>query len=134
MPRTLSRQILIAGSANLKGDLFECTQMNQVSLTIRALSSVATLVGTLTLRGTNNSPPDTTEAELITGIALTKAPAGVTYTPANGTIVYASPAAQPVSITIGFAQMPQFVLGDWVYTSGGGTVSLIITAAGWSVG
>lgn len=132
--RAISKQILVATSADLKSDWFECTQFNQLSLTIRAASSAASLVGVLTLRGTNNVPQDTTEPELITGIALTKAPAGVTYSAANGTITYASPAASPVSITIAYPQMPQFILADWDFTSGGGTVSLIVSASGWGVG
>lgn len=134
MPKAVAKQILVATSASLKSDWFENTQFNQMSLTVRATSSAASLVGTLTLRGTNNFPQDTTEPELVTGVALTKAPAGVTYTAANGAIVYASPAASPVTITIAYAQMPQFVQADWVYTSGGGTVTLIVTASGWGVG
>jgi hypothetical protein len=134
MAKAVAKQILVATSASLKSDWFENTQFNQMSLTVRATSSAASLVGVLTLRGTNNFPQDTTEPELITGVALTKSPAGVTYSAANGTITYASPAASPVTITIAYAQMPQFVQADWVYTSGGGTVTLIVTASGWGVG
>lgn len=134
MPRSIARQILLAGAAVGKSDWFELTQFGQCSLTIRAAYSATTLVGTLFLRGTNNVPQDTTEPELITGVQLTKSIAGVTYTAANGAIVYASPTGSLASITIAYAQLPQFIQADWAYGSGGGTVVLAVNAAGWSVG
>jgi hypothetical protein len=130
MPRHVSQQILSAASVSAKSAWFELTDFGQFSITVRASTSVASLVGTVTLRGTNNSPQDPAEPALTNGIVITALPSGVTH--ASGVITYASPGIGISSITLAFPQLPQFILADYVFTSGGGTVALTVQAAGWT--
>lgn len=130
MPRHVSQQILSAASASAKSPWFELTDFGQFSVTVRASVTAATLQGTLTLRGTNNSPQDAAEAALTNGTVITALPTGVTH--AAGVITLNNPSIGASSVTIAFAQLPQFILADYVFTSGGGTVLLTVQAAGWT--
>jgi len=132
MGKAYSSQILVAASTSLNSAWFECTGLGQLSLSVRLSPSAATLQGTLTIRGTNTVPQDTTPPALVNGTLLSPADAAMGH--AAGVITFNNPSVAIHEITLTFPQFPQFIRADYVFTSGGGTVSLIVTASGWAVG
>lgn len=102
-------------------------------MTVRAQPSAATLVGVLTFQATSNAVEDPTEPLLTNGVLISPTITGITFAAATASVTYASPAAAIDTIVIAFPTFPQKVRANWAFTSGGGTVSLIVTAAGWTV-
>lgn len=130
--KATARQMLSAASGNAVGDWLEATFFGSFTATVNITASAATLVAALRFRGTNNSPPGAAEPILSNVVAISALPSGITM--ASGVLTIASPAASTYAITLAIPQLPQLLQADWAYTSGGGTVSISVQGAGWSLG
>lgn len=122
------KTILTAGAASKTGESwFEATGYQQASFTVR-VSQTADVSASLVLRATNNSPQDTGEAVLAVS-AITALPAGWSLT--AGVLTIASTGSGTFSATFASAMFPSFILPDYTYTSGGGTLAVSVIASGW---
>lgn len=134
-PRSDYRQILNVGSASAISGWMDLSLFGTLTMGVRLTVSAATLQGSLRFRGTNNFVEDANEPILQNGTALTGTlPSGITMT--GGIITFNNPAittGSGNSFIIFFPQFPEKIQADYTFTSGGGTVSLIVTAAGWTV-
>ena len=134
-PRNNTQVILNAAGADaIGGGWFATTGMGMLTVCARLTYSAATLAGDLRIRGTNNIIEDAAANEpiMINGIIVANSGgAAITLTAAG--IHIASPAGTASTIVVAFPNFPEKILADWDFTSGGGTVSIIVTAAGWTV-
>lgn len=131
MPRKiLSSTMLSAGSASAVSPWFELTELRNATAYVRVSATAATLSGTLTFRGTNFDTQLAAEPALTNTALLTAAPAG--FTLSNGVLTVASPAIGTYTIGVTWPTLPKWLLTDWVFTSGGGTVSVAVAISGWS--
>lgn len=120
--------ILTAGASSQAGQSwFEATGYQQASFTVR-VTQTATVSASLVLRATNNTPQDTNEAALAVS-AITALPAGWSLT--GGVLTIASTGSGTFSATLASALFPSFILPDYTYTSGGGTLAISVIASGW---
>jgi hypothetical protein len=131
--RQLTQDVLIAQGASKNSDWIELTGFNPNSYTagITLTVSAATLQGTLKVHGTNNFPqlPVATEPLLVSGVLLT--PVDATMAHAAGVITVNNPGIGTHEIIMAWPQLPQWVLWEWTFTGGGGTVALAVRTAGW---
>lgn len=130
--RAYSETILAAGAADANSPWRELTGFSSYSWTIRLTVTAATLQGTIKIHGTNNAPPDTTIANeplLVNGTLLSPADAAMAH--AAGVITINNPSIGTHTIVLTFPAFPQFVMAEWDYTTGGGTVDLQVRTSGW---
>jgi hypothetical protein len=131
--RQLTQNVLIAAGADQNSDWVETTGFRPTTYTAGITLSVtaATLNGTLKIHGTNNFPQlaVATEPLLVTGTLLT--PVDATMVHAAGVITVTNPGIGTHEIIMTWPALPQWILWEWDFTSGGGTVSLTVRTAGW---
>lgn len=134
-PRNNTQVILnAAGVDAVGGGWFATTGMGLLTVTARFTYSAATLAGALRIRGTNNIVEDVVANEpILSNGVLIANNGGAAITLASGVITLASPAGSQATAILAFSQFPEKILADWDFTSGGGTVSVIVTASGWTV-
>lgn len=138
---SIGRVVLGAGAASAVGDVIECSGIAHLHLFARVTSSAAALIGNVEFAST----PDGV------GNLLTAAAAPLIATPGNvvletispdGTITLDAAAAQIKFATtpagtyllcIRISNPPQYVVPRFTYTSGGGTVSVVVFGYGFNV-
>lgn len=131
---SVSEIALVGVGATQQGRSIKVTNCDKVLMTLVITTSAATLVGTLTLTGTNDNDRALDGAAslpvLTTGTAISALPANITF--ASNAITFASPAAATHEITVSYSSFPKWVRPVFTFTSGGGTITDQVTIAGWS--
>lgn len=136
---SIGRVVLVAGAANAVGDVIECSGIATLHLFARITSSAATLVGSIQLASTPDGSGDLSTIAAAPNIATpgiamaeTIAPTGISLDAAAAQITIASPAIGSQLFQIKLTDPPGYVVPRFVYTSGGGTVSVQLYAYGFS--
>lgn len=130
----LVQETAIAGSSGTTiGRTIRVAGCDEASVSVSVTVTAATLQGTLIIGGTN----DDTRAWDGAGVlpALTSGtnsvlPTGITYS--AGVFTLNNPSIGTSEFVVTFASFPKYIRPSWVFTSGGGTVSVSATVAAWS--
>lgn len=128
--KILSATILTAASASSSSAWYEMTEVRNATAYVRISATATTLVGTLTFRGTDFDAPIAAEPALTNTAVITPLATGITHS--NGVLSIASPAIGTYTIGVTWPAQPKWIMADWVYTSGGGTVAVAVALSGWS--
>lgn len=137
---SINRIILNAGAASAVGDVIECSGIAHLHLFASITSSAATLVGNIQFASTPNGSGDLSTIAAAPTIvtpnvtfAETVAPAGITLDAAASQITIASPATGAQLFQLRISNPPGYVVPRFNYTSGGGTVQVVVYAYGFIV-
>jgi hypothetical protein len=119
------------GGASASGAWVELSYCTAASMTFRFNTSGANLVGTVTLRGTNNPVQDVAEPPLLNTTIITNTNATQITMTAGVISIATGIGAGIIAFTVVLPAFPQFVKADYVFTSGGGTVVMNGYVSGW---
>lgn len=137
MTDLVKSQALLAGSnVDLVGSAIEVSNCAALSVTVRLNVTAATLAATVAIGGTNLDPfgtPAPSFPALLTGKVIAGGSTEVDFEPTTGVLTIASPAIGTHEVTIAFTEFPKWVRAAYDYTSGGGTVDMLVWLAAWSV-
>jgi len=130
----IRQTILDAGAANEVGSVFDCSGLPNAFLELVTDLEEADLVGSIALGVGIEGPVEgvTVFPPMNFGLALTAAPTGITYTPANGVITLNNVATGRQTLLMRIASPPRYIVPTYTYTSGGGTNPKVrLIAWGW---
>lgn len=131
-----SRVLLSLGAvgASSPSGWFQLSGFDRCSYTLRVSTTAAfTGAGTMVLRGTNYAPQDAGCPALLSFTAA-DAPAaagGFALSGTTGVLTVNPTGAGVFSASFNATAFPAFVQAEWLGGTGGGTVSIIVTIAGW---
>lgn len=128
-PQTKTLLNLAAVAAAPPSQWMEMTGFVVCTFTIRVTSTVSLTAGQLVIRGTSYAPQDVGAPAVITFAAI-DAGAGFTMSGTTGVLAVA-PATGTVSASFTSFSFPKFIQAEWLGGTGGGTVTINVTAAGW---
>lgn len=132
----LVQEVALIGSAGTQiGRTINMANCDKVSVSLVVTTTAATLVGTFGVGGTDDDSRAADEAIALVAVAggsTSVLPANITYSSATGLVTFASPAAATHEVVMTFTSFPKYFRPLFTYTSGGGTVSVTATVAGWS--
>ena len=137
---SIGRVVLNAGAASAVGDVIECSGIAYLHLFAKITSSAATLVGNIQFASTPDGSGDLSTIAAAPNIvtpnstfAETVAPSGLSLDGTAAQITIASPATGAQLFQVRISNPPPYVVPRFNYTSGGGTVSVVVYAYGFSV-
>ena len=135
---SIGRVVLVAGAASALGEVIECSGIETLHLFAKINSSVADLVGNIQFASTPDGSGDLLTAAAAPNIATpsnaiaeTVAPSGLSLDAAAAQITIASPATGDQLFQVKLVNPPQYVVPRFTYTSGTGTVSILVYAYGF---
>lgn len=131
----LVQETAIAGSSGTTiGRTIRVAGCDECSVSVSVTVTAATLQGTMIIAGTND---DARASDgVVTLPALTSGtnsvlPSGITFS--GGTFTFNNPGIGTSEFVVTFATtFPKYLRPSWVFTSGGGTVSVSATVCAWS--
>lgn len=131
--RQYTATVLNAASASANSDWQELTGFSPFTFTatVTLTVSAATLQGTLKVHGTNNFPQNAVATEPLMANGVLVSPADAAMGHAAGVITINNPGIGTHEIVLSWPQLPQWMLWEYAFTSGGGTVALAVRTAGW---
>jgi|SRR6185312_3738709 len=137
---SIGRPVLSAGAANALGEVIECSGITHLHLFARVTASAA-LTGSIdfgaTPDGTGNlstiaaAPLIATAGNVV--LETVSPDASITLASGGAQIVFTATPASTYVVGIKISNPPQYVVPRFVYGSGGGTVSVVVYAYGYSI-
>lgn len=136
---SIGRPVLSAGAATALGEVIECSGIAHLHLFAKVTVTVGDLSGNIqfaaTPDGTGNLLTAAAAPNIVSPgvtIAETVAPTGFTLDATAAQITIASAAVGTSVYAVRITNPPQYVVPRFNYTSGGGTVSVVVYAFGFS--
>jgi hypothetical protein len=138
---SIDKTALVAGAASAVGDVLECDGVAHLHLFAKVTASAGSLIGSVEFGSTPdgagnlllpaNAPLIATSGNVV--LETVSPDASITLAAGGAQILFATTPAGTYLVCIRITNPPRYVVPRFVFTSGGGTVSVVVYAYGFNV-